>query len=163
MNRYRLENLQKVTESIRKGKRIILFPPGMFSLVSLVLILIITTVLAVSSIINLFFSEHGFETTAILQFSGLGIAFVFAIFPNLMILSGKKKFSVLCFYYSIALLVVSSVILLVGLTGLFNLNNAFMPLLSSIGLSIISIFVYRSASYLLIKEFFYLLKNPEAN
>ena len=163
MNRYRLENLQKVTESIRKGKRIILFPPGMFSLVSLVLILIITTVLAVSSIINLFFSEHGFETTAILQFSGLGIAFVFAIFPNLMILSGKKKFSVLCFYYSIALLVVSSAILLVGLTGLFNLNNAFMPLLSSIGLSIISIFVYRSASYLLIKEFFYLLKNPEAN
>jgi len=155
--------LKDLTDSIKRGERVVLFPPGMISLVSLVLILIITTVLVVSSIINLFFSEHGFETTAILQFSGLGIAFVFAIFPNLMILSGKKKFSVLCFYYSIALLVVSSAILLVGLTGLFNLNNAFMPLLSSIGLSIICIFVYRSASYLLIKEFFYLLKNPEAN
>lgn len=163
MNSNKLKNLQEFTESIRQGKRIILFPPGMISLVSLVLILIITTVLVVSSIINLFFSEHGFETTAIFQFSGLGIAFVFAIFPNLMILSGKKKFSVLCFYYSVALLFVSSVILLAGLTGLFNLNNAFTPLLSSIDLSIICIFIYRSASYLLIREFFYLLINPEVN
>jgi len=155
--------LKDFTDSIKRGERVVLFPPGMISLVSLVLILIITTVLVVSSIINLFFSEHGFETTAIFQFSGLGIAFVFAIFPNLMILSGKKKFSVLCFYYSVSLLFVSSVILLAGLTGIFNLNNAFMPLLSSVGLSIVCIFVYRSASYLLIKEFFYLLKNPEAN
>lgn len=157
------DTLKDITDSIKRGERVVLFPPGMFSLISLVMILIVTTVLVVSSIIKLFFSDYGFETIAVLQFSGLGITFVFVIFPNLMILSGKKKFSVLCFYYTTGLLVVSSILLLAGFIGIFPIYNTMMPLLSCIALSIVCIVIYRSASYLLVKEFFYLLKNPEAN
>ncbi len=158
-----LENIKALTESIKKGERVVLFPPGITSLIALVLILIVTTVLVASSIINIFFYHYGIETKALVQFSGLGIAVVFAIFPNLMVLSGKMKFSIMCFYYSLSIAILSFTILLSGFFQLFSLNNATYPLLASIALSITCIFIYRSASYQLIKNFFYYLKNSEAN
>lgn len=158
-----LENLKELTDSIKKGERIVLLPPGIFSLITLVLSIIITTVLIASSLIKIFFSGNSFEIIAALQFSGLGLTFAFAILPNLMILSGKKKYSIFCFYYTLSLLATSSFILLTGFLNFIDLNNTTIPLLVSITLSLACIFIYHSTSYLLVREFFYYLKNPEAN
>jgi hypothetical protein len=158
-----IDNLRALTDSIKAGERVVLFPPGMFSLIALVLLLVINTVLITSSLINIFFTEADFKQQALFQFSSLGISFLLVILPNLMVLSGKKKFSILSYYYSWLILVFSVLMLALGLSGLLVLNKAAVILTISFIVSLSCIFIYRSAAYLLVKEFFYLLKNPEAN
>lgn len=157
------KNLKALTDSIKARERVVLFPPGMFSLITLVLLLILTTVLITSSSINVFLKDINFQQQALIQFSALGISFIFAIFPNLMILSGKKHFSILSLYFAWSLLILSALILLMGLIGFVSLNNAKAPLLSCLAISLFCIYIYQSVSYRLVKEFFYLLKNPPAD
>lgn len=135
----------------------------MFSLIALVLLLVVNTVLITTSLINIFASKVDFEQQAILQFGSLGISFILAILPNLMVLSGKKKFSIMCYYYAFFLLICAALILGLGLSGLLILNKASSLLTISFIISLICVFIYRSVAYALVREFFYLLKNPEAN
>lgn len=157
-----VDNLRALTDSIKAGEKVVLFPPGMFSLIALVLLLVINSILITTSFINIFLSETDLQQQAILQFSSLGISFLLVIFPNLMVLSGKKKFSILSYYYAWLLLIFAVFILVLGFSGLLVLNKIAVILIISLIVSLICIFIYRSAAYMLVREFFYLLKNPEA-
>lgn len=158
-----IDNLRALTDSIKAGERVVLFPPGMLSLVTLVLLLVIDTVLITSSFVSVFFIEASFQQQAIIQFSGLGVSFLFVILPNLMVLSGKKSFSIFTFYYAWFLLLCSFIMITLGLIGLLLLAKVIVILIISFAVSLGCIFVYKSPAYILVKEFFYLLKNPKAN
>jgi hypothetical protein len=158
MNKITLNELNALTDSIKTGKRVLLFPPGISVFVLFILLLIIGTVLLVGPAISIFLPSAAVPVKATLQLGSLLFVFVFVIFPGLMIFSGQKQFSIISYYYSLGLLICSIVILSLGFLDIVSLNNTILPLISTSILSVLSVFIYKSAPFVLLKEYFYLLK-----
>jgi len=155
--------LTELINEIKQGKRIVLFPPGMMIFIAFIMLMIANTVLFFGSSLSIFLPDAETPVKATSQLASLLVLFVFVILPALMVLSGKKHFSIISFYYALALTVLSAIILLLGFTQVVSLFNTTLPLLACIAISITCLYIYNSASYRLLKEFYYLLKNPEAN
>lgn len=153
-----LNDLKALTDSIKEGKRVVMIPPGIFSLILLILLLITSTVTFFGSAISIFAADTETSIKASIQLASLVLLFIFVIFPSLMIFSGKKQFSIISLYYAVAILFISCLILAGAFANQVSIQNSLTPLVICIASCVASIFVYKSPSFLLIKEFFYLLK-----
>lgn len=153
-----LDNLKVLTDSIKAGERVVLLPPGIFSLITIIILLIVATVTMTGSLISVFASTVDVSIKAGIQFSSMGVIFLFVIFPSLMIFQGNKKFTAWPHYYSIVLVMTSSLLIAIKLLALFNASFSIEPVLFCFFASLASLLLLRSSSFILLKEFFYLLK-----
>jgi len=153
-----LDNLKVLTDSIKAGERVVLLPPGIFSLIAIIVLLIVATVTLTGSFISIFASTADVSIKAGIQFSSMGVIFLFIIFPGLMIFQGNKKFTAWSYYYAIVLVLASSLFIAIKVLELFNASFSIEPVLICFLTSLTSLLLLRSSSFILLKEFFYLLK-----
>ncbi len=153
-----LTELKELTDSIKAGERVILLPPGIFTLIAIIGLLITATVTFFGSSISIFASEVEIPIKVAIQFTSMGIFLIFVIFPSLMVFQGNKRFSTLSIFYSISLLILSLLLTLAAVTNLINSDASITPLLISFVSSLLAYILLRSTSFLLLKEFFYYLK-----
>jgi len=158
MNNTTTEHLKELTDSIKAGERVVLLPPGIFSLVAVVILLIIASVALVGSLISIFASGEAPSFKAGIQFSSMLVIFIFVIFPGLMIFQGKKSLSLWMFFYASVVLIASSFLIIINMSHFLNYNFSNTPLLFSLIFSLSSLYVMRTGSFHTLKEFFYLLK-----
>ena len=101
MNNIGLENLLALTDSIKEGNRVVLFPPGMTAFIAFIMLMIPASVLFFAPVINIFLTGAPVSIMASLQLGSLLIYVVAVVFPALAVLSGKKHFSIISFYYAL--------------------------------------------------------------
>jgi len=145
--------LKKLVESVAKGERLLLFPPGTWYLIAIIMLLVVSTVAGSGSAISLFASGLPIKNQVLLQFAGMGCVLVFVIIPGIMITRGHKTFKYLMVFYS-AFIGLSDLFLLMLDNGKYQFPIA-LSLLSAVAtLSLL----YRP-SFMVFCEYFYLLKN----
>lgn len=155
MSKKDLPLLKSLTDSIKKGERVVLLPPGIFLLISVIGLSIAAIVLISGVVIHLFFSTISTPMKASIQFGSMGIFLVFVVFPALMLFLGKKHFASWHRWFSIFLFTVSFFLLIFDF---LNQGIFFKPLLGSLIASGLAWFTTNTAGYILFTEFFHLLK-----
>ncbi len=156
-----LSELKALTDSIKAGKRVILLPPGMLVLISIIGLLIAATVTLSGPMISLF--AHGLPISIQVgfQFVGMLCIFVFAILPGLMVLHGKPAFTTLSVFYSLLLLLASALMLVLILAGVIVSARHFaLPLGIAAVTALLALSLLHSSRFALLKEFFRLLRQP---
>lgn len=148
-----LTELEKLTDSIVRGERVVLFAPGLWAVITTIFLLLFATVLLSASLISIYGSGLELSNKAIYQFTGLVFVLLFVITPGLLLFRGHRSSRRIKLYYSVALA-------LINITSIFavNENNHLIPLLISLGASLLSFFLINSPAYRLCSEFYFLLK-----
>lgn len=151
--------LEKTVKEIRQGKTIVLFPPGIWHLAFTIVFTIIGYVFFVGATLQLFMHEQPISVVAIIQLSSLAIPIICAVLPGAMILMGRKWFALWlrCFIFALAFLV----IIVVAYVLATQQNQQVKSLLISLGFCAAAIWLSSRAKFLLLCEFFFLLKRPD--
>lgn len=153
-----VSDLQKITDEVRLGRRVILFPPGQAFFVSVILLNIATFGLTVVFVSAALTSALELSIRANIQFLSVLPVVPLVVFPGIMVTGGKKRFAAILrtsfLLYLIAALVLSiRDILFLG-------SGSLPPFALIIGLSLLGLWLSYRPGFILYCEFFYLLKHP---
>lgn len=148
--------LEKVVSEIKQGKRIVLFPPGVAHLAFTVVLAVVGFVFLAGPAIKLFTERQPVPTVAILQLSSLLIPLIGAVIPSAMILRGRKSAALWLRRFLIASVGAGSA--LASYAFFVQQSQQAESIAISIGLLGVAIWLSSSAKFLLLCEFFYLLK-----
>lgn len=154
----RLKELESLADSVVSGERVILFAPGLWSVVATIFLLLCSTILLSTSLISIYGSEIELSHKAIYQLIGLIFIFLFVILPGLMLFRGHKGFRNINSIYSFSLVLIS-------ITNIIwaGSNGHLIPLLISLGAASLGFFLINSPAYKLCSEFYFLLKVKRKN
>ena len=153
MKESHLTELQQLTDSIVRGERVVLFAPGLWSVILVVFLLLGSTVILLGSLISVCCAELEAPSKAAYQLMGFVALFLFVILPSLLIFRGIKAGRSIMLAYSAVLVGVSicSVLLL-------KAESHLIPFFLSLVTATVSFFLLKTPSYILCSEFYYLLK-----
>lgn len=144
-----LVKIKDLVERVASGDRIILFPPGLWSIIVTIMLLIVSTITL--SGFMLFIYGHGLAVSskAAFRFVGMLAVLLFVIIPGLMIFRGKKKARIVMNAYAWVLLA-GNLFLLVAMTK--------WPVVFSVLVSFLSVYLLGSRWFIGCTEFYFLLK-----
>ena len=153
MDKEKHPELQKVAEQIARGQRVVLFPPGGWSLIATIMLLIASTVACGASAISLLAGDFPPQKKAILQLLSLmGIA-LFVLFPALKVVHGNKLFKTAMVLYS-GFLILFDCYLLLTQAGQHQL-----PIGISLVSALMAVALIQSTPFTLYSEFCSLIRN----
>lgn len=152
----KLPELEQLTDSIVRGERVVLFAPGLWTLIATILLLIVATVLLSGSLVSICCSDAPAPQKAAYQFSGLAMLLVFVIIPSLLVFRGLKQFHRIKLGYGV----------LLSLVGIYSLlvirpETHLFPLSLGLISAAVGIVLVRSPPYQLLCEFYYLLRRKK--
>lgn len=87
--------INALVESVIRGERVVVFPPGFWSVITIIMLNIGSTVMLSGMLIATFVYNLETGDKAIFQFLGLAAIFIFVIIPGLMIFRGYRRVSLL--------------------------------------------------------------------
>jgi hypothetical protein len=156
MKEKKLAELERLTDSIVRGERVILFAPGLWAVITTIMLLLTSTVLLSGSLISIYGSHLEPSAKATYQLGGLIVLSLFVILPGLLFFRGYRVSRTISQVYSISLAIIS-------IASIFQIErgNHLFPLSVSLVASILSIFLIRSPVYALCSEFYFLLKSKK--
>lgn len=135
-----------------------LFPPGILHLAFTIVFTMVGFVFFVGPALQIFAPDQPISVIAIMQLSSLAIAMIGAVLPGVMILMGKKWFTLWLRYFIFALAFFAIIAVAYALAT--QQSQQVKALLISLGLSSTAIWLSSRAKFLLLCEFFFLLKRP---
>jgi hypothetical protein len=145
--------LRKLVESVARGERLLLWPPGTWFLIVIIMLLIFSTVTGSGSAISLFASGLSMKNQVLIQFIGMVCMLFFVILPGIMITRGHKAFKYLMVFYSS----------FIGLSDLFMLmldvGKYQLPITISLLSAVVTLALIYRPSFIVFCEYFYLLQN----
>lgn len=150
--------LEKIVAEIKQGKRIVLFPPGIWHLAFTVILTMMGFVFLMGTATKIFAADKPVPVVAVAQLVSLLIPMVGVVLPGLMILRGKKWFALWLRYFIFTLALLG----IVGVVYALSTRNTLQAqaLLISLGFLGAAIWLSSRAKFLLLCEFFFLLKRP---
>ena len=151
-------DLEKIISEIRQGKRTVLFPPGIFHLAFSIVFAMIGFVFFVGAATNIFAPDQPVPVVAVVQLSSLLFLMIGVVAPGGLILMGKKRFALWLRYFLFALFCLAAASMIYAL--FIGPANQILALLISLGFSGSAIWLSSRAEFLLLCEFFFLLKRP---
>ena len=149
MNPDELVKINKLVDSVTTGERIVLFPPGLWSIIMTILLLIVSTVTLSGFLISIYGVDLEASSKAAFQFAGMLAVLLFVIIPGLMIFRGKKKSRSVMKAYA-WLLVAGNLFLLIVMTK--------WPAVLSVLVALLAVYLAGSRWFIGCSEFYFLLK-----
>jgi hypothetical protein len=149
MKSSRFTETEALVESVVRGERIVVFPPGLWSVITVIMLLLVSTVILSGLLISIYGVNLEVDKKVYFQFLGLGVVFLFVIVPGLMVFRGQRKSSGVLRVYGWVLMAV----------GLFLVTISWAwP--AFFGLLLASLAVYLSGTrwFLGCREYYALLK-----
>lgn len=158
MKTSQLKELENIVASVKSGQQFVLFPPGIIVVIVSIITLIVATVLLTGGLISNFAADILPSQKAIIQFIAILCILVFIILPNLLLFKGRKKYIKIQYYYSIAMVFVSGLVLL---NQVLSHSQIILLFILSLVCALIAERLMKSNTYLLCMEFYYLLKKTD--
>ena len=154
MNENQFTELQKLTDSIVRGERTILFAPGLWSVIAVILLLVVSSVTVSAGLISICCINADAPEKAAFQGLGMGMILVGVILPGLLLFRGVKLARSISLGYSLILVIVSVVGILMA-----DDNKSTQPFYLSLLAAAVAFFLVRSSFYIVCSEFYYLLQS----
>ncbi len=149
-------NMDVLVEQVATGKRILLFPPGIFVFLSVMTILpIIATVFLGGGSIGWLLINASPGEKAFTQFAIIILDVLLVVGSSLMVAKGKKRYLKVIKYYILFLASISSIFLAYHSVIYDTLNSSFMW---SAIVSSFTLWLMQTPSYLVFVEYMYLLQ-----
>lgn len=134
--------INALVESVVQGERVVVFPPGFWVVIAIIMLYIGSTVMLSGMLIATYGSNIETADKVFLQFLGLVAILIFVIIPGLMVFRGHRRFNLVLKCYGWVLILGN---LLLVFT-MFKLPEALSLVLASLAIYLLGSRWFRNCS-----------------
>jgi hypothetical protein len=148
MKSEKLSEIEALVESVVRGERVVIFPPGFWAVIAAIMLFIGSTVMLSGMLISIYGQNIEVGEKVFFQFLGLVAILIFVIIPGLMVFRGHRRISLVLKGYGWILITGNLVLIFI----MFKL-----PVLLSLVLASFAVYLIGSRWFRNCSEFYFLI------